>query len=326
MRAESDGRATFLVHPESGATSPAAPDLSSEPAIAGTLARRAAADQRLRRAPQGFCRAWRAASWYPITRAAQRLAEAHPDCYFLLPDGVSYHGHAVSGGRKTSGGPLALKRELRELTAQVEVREREADELTAELEDLERGLAQLAEELEHVRALAAGAGKGRAGAGSRAAQAGRGIRPRRLAAFRGAPGAGAAGARRRASPRAARAESGAGGGEGASALRSGKSSGDRARRVRADCRRMRTRSAKNTRRCAPSSPGSKSAPARRRPPRRGSKPRSGSWRRAARNWRASWNAWAWNARGCWPTISSWISAPQQLLGAHRRGRRAGRDC
>ena len=47
---------------------------------------------------------------------AQRLAPQHPECYFLLPDGVSYHGYAVSGGRKTGGGPLALKRELRELT------------------------------------------------------------------------------------------------------------------------------------------------------------------------------------------------------------------
>ena len=46
---------------------------------------------------------------------AVRLAAEHADYYFLLPDGVSYHGHAVSGGRKSSGGPLALKRELREL-------------------------------------------------------------------------------------------------------------------------------------------------------------------------------------------------------------------
>ena len=83
--------------------------------------------------------------------AAQRLSTAYPDCYFLLPDGVSYHGHAVSGGRKTGGGPLALKRELRELSGQVEVRERETDALTGELEQLERETALLAEELEHLR-------------------------------------------------------------------------------------------------------------------------------------------------------------------------------
>ena len=39
-----------------------------------------------------------------------------PHLYFLLPDGVCYHGHAVSGGKKTGSGPLALKREPRELT------------------------------------------------------------------------------------------------------------------------------------------------------------------------------------------------------------------
>src|SRR4029079_11067064 len=84
--------------------------------------------------------------------AAQRLASQHPDYYFLVGGGVSYHGHAVSGGRKSSGGPLALKRELRELGSQVEAREREADTLTGTLEELEKSSAQLSEELEHVRA------------------------------------------------------------------------------------------------------------------------------------------------------------------------------
>ncbi len=79
---------------------------------------------------------------------------ANPDCYFLLQDGVSYHGHAVSGGRKTAGGPLALKRELRELSVQVDARRRRGtDELTAELEELERGTARLAEDLEYLRGL-----------------------------------------------------------------------------------------------------------------------------------------------------------------------------
>jgi chromosome segregation protein len=64
---------------------------------------------------------------------------------------VSYHGLTVSGGRKTGGGPLALKRELRELGGQVEVGQRETDELTAEIEELQRGSAELAERLEHLR-------------------------------------------------------------------------------------------------------------------------------------------------------------------------------
>ena len=46
---------------------------------------------------------------------AQRLAEENPDFYFLLPDGLCYHGRTLTGGKKTASGPLVMKRELREL-------------------------------------------------------------------------------------------------------------------------------------------------------------------------------------------------------------------
>jgi len=39
--------------------------------------------------------------------AAQRLALQYPAFYFLAPDGVCYSGYAISGGKKTSSGPLA---------------------------------------------------------------------------------------------------------------------------------------------------------------------------------------------------------------------------
>jgi chromosome segregation protein len=153
LRAAADGRATFLVHPESGEPSVAAPDLSSEPAVSGTLRDTLRLTNGFAAAPQGLLP--RLARCFLVSdhSAAPRLAEAHPDCYFLLPDGASYHGHTITGGKKSSGGPLALKRELREVTTQVEIRDREADELTSELEALERGLALLSEELEQVRAL-----------------------------------------------------------------------------------------------------------------------------------------------------------------------------
>ncbi len=142
MRAESDGRVTFLLH-EGLASN--APDLSAETGIAGPM-------RNALRLTNGFKLSRLEHCFLTSDRIdAQRLSDAYPDCYFLLPDGVSYHGHAVTGGRKTGGGPLALKRELRELSVQVEAREREADTLTAELEDLERGAAQLAEELEYLR-------------------------------------------------------------------------------------------------------------------------------------------------------------------------------
>ena len=58
----------------------------------------------------------------------------YPEAFFLLPDGVSYHGHAVSGGKKTGSGPLALKRELRELTGEVQVKHRAVEETAALLD------------------------------------------------------------------------------------------------------------------------------------------------------------------------------------------------
>ena len=69
------------------------------------------------------CRAWRIASRRgPRGRAA--AGRGTSGAFFLLPDGVSYHGHAVSGGKKTGSGPLALKRELRELTSEVQMKQR----------------------------------------------------------------------------------------------------------------------------------------------------------------------------------------------------------
>lgn len=151
MRAEADGRATFLVHPEKSAASPHAPDLSSDRAVAGRLRDTLRLTNGFAQAPQGLLPRLARCFLVNDRGAAQRLATSNPDCYFLLQDGVSYHGHAVSGGRKTGGGPLALKRELRDLIGQVEAREREQEAMTAELEDLERGTAQMAEDLEQLR-------------------------------------------------------------------------------------------------------------------------------------------------------------------------------
>ena len=153
MRSGSDGRATFLVHPEASAASPLAPDLSSQPGVVGRLRDTLRLTNGFAQAPQGLLPRLARCFLVSDRGAAQALSTSNPDCYFLLQDGVTYHGHAVSGGRKTAGGPLALKRELRELSAQVETAQRSADELTAELEELERGTALLSEDFEHLRAL-----------------------------------------------------------------------------------------------------------------------------------------------------------------------------
>ncbi|MBV8841640.1 MAG: chromosome segregation protein SMC [Bryobacterales bacterium] len=158
MYAESDGRATFLVHLLVGQAS-ACPEQSTGQAeacptgVAGRLSDTLRLTNGLAAAPQDLAPRLSRCFLVSDRATAQQLAITNPDCYFLLPDGVSYHGHAVSAGRKTGGGPLALKRELRELNLQVDQRQRETDALAGEIEELERSTSQLREELEHVRHL-----------------------------------------------------------------------------------------------------------------------------------------------------------------------------
>jgi chromosome segregation protein len=83
--------------------------------------------------------------------AAQRLSLEYPENYFLLPDGVCFHGHAVSGGKKTGSGPLGLKRELREVSNQHAAKQKEFDRTKSLLEDLDFEMAQLSEDLERLR-------------------------------------------------------------------------------------------------------------------------------------------------------------------------------
>jgi len=151
MRTGLEGRATFLVHPNGLAGTASLPALEDEPGVTGRLSdllrlTNGLTDAAFRCLPR-LARCFLAAE----RTAAQRLALAHPDLYFLLPDGVCYHGCAVSGGRKTSSGPLALKRELRELKALTQARQKQVDEASARLEELEAEIAGLEREIERLR-------------------------------------------------------------------------------------------------------------------------------------------------------------------------------
>jgi len=59
----------------------------------------------------------------------------------------------VSGGKKTGSGPLALKRELRELTGEVQVKQRAVEGTATALDQLEREIAGFSEDLESLRSL-----------------------------------------------------------------------------------------------------------------------------------------------------------------------------
>jgi chromosome segregation protein len=156
LRAETDGRATFLVHPEpngNGHRNLPEPPIGPATGIAARLSDSL-------RLTNGFRD--RAGDLLPRVSlcflaedrpAAQRLAVAYPHLYFLLPDGVCYHGHTVTGGKKTGAGPLAMKRQARELATALAREQEVLDRQLAGLESLNSEIVSIESELERLRGL-----------------------------------------------------------------------------------------------------------------------------------------------------------------------------
>jgi chromosome segregation protein len=156
VRAELDGRATFLVHPEDDNNTHGR---LPEPAIGPETGIVARLSDSLR-LTNGFKD--RAVDLLPRVSlcflaedraAAQRLSVAYPHLYFLLPDGVCYHGHTVTGGKKNAAGPLAMKREARELATRLQAKQSALDEMTGRLDGLNQEIIGLEAELERLRSL-----------------------------------------------------------------------------------------------------------------------------------------------------------------------------
>jgi chromosome segregation protein len=78
---------------------------------------------------------------------------SYPHLYFLLTDGACYHGQTVTGGKKSGAGPLAMKREARELTVKLKSRQGALDEMLARLDGLTQEIIGFEAELERLRAL-----------------------------------------------------------------------------------------------------------------------------------------------------------------------------
>ena len=153
MRSDLDGRATFLVHPEAGESSNALEGIAQDEGVIGRLSDYLRFTNGFATAPRDLLPRLAQCFLTKDRAAAQRLAIAHPNCFFLLPDGVSYHGYAVSGGKKTGSGPLALKRELRELTGEVQAKQRAVENTTVGLQHLEIEIAGYTDDLEALRQL-----------------------------------------------------------------------------------------------------------------------------------------------------------------------------
>lgn len=147
MRSDLDGRATFLVEAQSIQN-----EQAGRPVLLPRLGDYVRFTNGLTQAPADLIP--RLANCYLAEdrATAQRFAMEHPDAFFLLPDGISYHGYAVSGGEKKGSGPLALKRQLRELSREAAAKEKALNETRKLLEDLDNEIACLSEDLDRLRA------------------------------------------------------------------------------------------------------------------------------------------------------------------------------
>jgi chromosome segregation protein len=120
LRADVDGRATFLVHPED---SQAKFSFSvDEAARAATPGQSIVPLKHTIRVLNGFGRSLevilpklRDGYIVPEQNAARELALENPDAFFLSHSGECFHNVTVTGGKQRAEGPLSMKRELREV-------------------------------------------------------------------------------------------------------------------------------------------------------------------------------------------------------------------
>jgi chromosome segregation protein len=148
FRADLEGRATFLVE-KADSTAPvefAAPDLprlTSQFRLTNGLGKNA--HLLLPRLAHCFLAS--------TPEEARQFSAQYPELYFLLPDGQCYHGRTLSGGHKKASGPLALKRELREISKEFVAKETDLAAKVAAFDLLTKEVAQLELDLDRLRQL-----------------------------------------------------------------------------------------------------------------------------------------------------------------------------
>ena len=150
LRSDMQGHATFLVHPERPVPGET-PALGPETGVTGRLADHIQLQNGLAESASTLLPKLRGCYLVEDEEAARKLAVRYPDLYFLLPSGVCYRGYTVSGGRKSAAGPLALKRELRELRPKLVELERSFEENRGASEAAEERIAALTAEREQLR-------------------------------------------------------------------------------------------------------------------------------------------------------------------------------
>ncbi|MBT9329854.1 chromosome segregation protein SMC [Paracidobacterium acidisoli] len=153
LKSDVDGRATFLVHPED---SQAKFSFAANAAATGYEQQQGVV--RLKdciRVLDGFGKSLevilpklRDGYVTPDSDTARGLALENPNAFFLAPSGECFHNVTVTGGKPSTEGPLALKRELRETQSKLDHVEKELGQAEMTAASLSRTLAELTRSLD----------------------------------------------------------------------------------------------------------------------------------------------------------------------------------
>ena len=148
---ELGGQATFLVHPEAPVRSDP-PALGPETGVVGRLAEHVRLTNGLAESASTLLPKLRSCYLVEDEVVAKKLAVRYPDLFFLLESGLTFQGYTVRGGRKRNAGPLALKRELRELRPALADKEKTFEQNRAAAAKAEAQMSEKVAERERLRA------------------------------------------------------------------------------------------------------------------------------------------------------------------------------
>ncbi|MGH9377818.1 MAG: chromosome segregation protein SMC [Terriglobia bacterium] len=151
LEREGSGRSTFFVRDfhdrGEDRAHPAMPDVSQRAGVVAPLGELVRFEARLGLNGTPALPALARSFVVEDAAAAQRLAAEFPSCHFITPNGEHYHHRYVSGGKISNAGPLALRRDFRDLdrrTSELQTALAEAGRLWSEAKErLERREAEL---------------------------------------------------------------------------------------------------------------------------------------------------------------------------------------
>ena len=144
LRSDVTGRATFFVHPPEVAAAHPDADHEARPEAEGLVPLRDCV-----RVLNGFADSLQ--TLLPKLRhgyvavdatQARELSLQHPEAWFLTPTGETFHALTITAGRTAASGPLALKRDLRELSTNAATIEADLSQTDIATATLAREIAQ----------------------------------------------------------------------------------------------------------------------------------------------------------------------------------------